>query len=407
MAKYPLDTCSNGGTNLDDSLTSLNWLQNLNIMKITSPTPPPSPVPFGNYASNEINKNMKVNPNAILNVSCAPPQCKMEPKYTMGDSAPTSLNGEAIDYKTNPYVKPPYSYATLICMAMKETKKSKITLSSIYNWITENFMYYRLADPSWQNSIRHNLSLNKCFQKVPRRKDEPGKGGFWRINPDYNDMIDNGVFKKRRNSREGPCPPPMKKIKKEPEDDYLPSCHGRAMKQESVVHFSNDEHESLKGDFNWTSILHQDIEIAGIKIKTEDLLDGPDSSSSVPSDPMSPPSSECSSDNFSIEDLFTQHDLSQDVPFDYTTNDPLDLTINGSHISPPEWWSEDMNTGDHVNIKHSNGLHTPIIPSSPVQEHDHLDGHPWAESSTFADIAEAFDVDNLFDLENIPSPKLS
>lgn len=153
MAKYPLDTCSNGGINLDDSLTSLNWLQNLNIMKITSPTPPPSPVPFGNYANNEINKNMKVNPNAVLNVSCSPPQCKMESKFQLGDTAPTSLNGEAIDYKTNPYVKPPYSYATLICMAMKETKKSKITLSSIYNWITENFMYYRLADPSWQVSF--------------------------------------------------------------------------------------------------------------------------------------------------------------------------------------------------------------------------------------------------------------
>jgi hypothetical protein len=50
---------------------------------------------------------------------------------------------------------------------------------------------------------------------------------------------------------------------------------------------------------------------------------------------MSPQSSECSSDNFSIEDLFAQTDLSQDVPFDYTSNDPLDLTINGSHLSPP------------------------------------------------------------------------
>ena len=93
---------------------------------------------------------MKVNPNAILNVSCSPPQCKLEPKFPLGETATTSLNGEAIDYKTNPYVKPPYSYATLICMAMKETKKSKITLSSIYTWITDNFMYYRLADPSWQ-----------------------------------------------------------------------------------------------------------------------------------------------------------------------------------------------------------------------------------------------------------------
>ncbi|ESO89273.1 hypothetical protein LOTGIDRAFT_69660, partial [Lottia gigantea] len=98
----------------------------------------------------------------------------------------------------NPYVKPPYSYATLIGMAMKETQKQKITLSAIYNWITDNFMYYRMADPSWQNSIRHNLSLNKCFEKVPRRKDEPGKGGFWRINPEFSDMLENGIFKKRR-----------------------------------------------------------------------------------------------------------------------------------------------------------------------------------------------------------------
>ena len=57
MVKYPIDTYSNGATYPDDSLTSLNWLQNLNIMKNTSPTPPPSPITFGFYANNEI-KNM-------------------------------------------------------------------------------------------------------------------------------------------------------------------------------------------------------------------------------------------------------------------------------------------------------------------------------------------------------------
>ena len=54
-----------------------------------------------------------------------------------------------VDYKVNGQIKPPFSYATLICMAMK-ANKNKMTLSSIYKWIKENFLYYKNADPNWQ-----------------------------------------------------------------------------------------------------------------------------------------------------------------------------------------------------------------------------------------------------------------
>lgn len=75
--------------------------------------------------------------------------------------------------------KPPYSYATLIGMAILRGEDRKLTLSQIYSWISSTFKYYRRNDVGWQNSIRHNLSLNKAFVKTEKSSD--GKGHYWEI----------------------------------------------------------------------------------------------------------------------------------------------------------------------------------------------------------------------------------
>ncbi|XP_040169021.1 LOW QUALITY PROTEIN: fork head domain-containing protein FD3-like [Anopheles arabiensis] len=118
------------------------------------------------------------------------PQQQQQPDSDNGTEAGEGATsggggGKSGSHRSQSLVKPPYSYIALMPWGICE-------------FIMTRFPYYKEKFPAWQNSIRHNLSLNDCFIKIPREPGNPGKGNFWTLDPLAEDMFDNGSFLRRR-----------------------------------------------------------------------------------------------------------------------------------------------------------------------------------------------------------------
>ena len=137
---------------------------------------------------------------------CKKSGIEMDPEYDDHESSTTLRRSESPSESSHrtecstddPDVKPTHSYIALIAMAILSCPNKKMILGDIYQYISDNFPYYRNKDKSWRNSIRHNFSLNECFIKAGRR--EKGKGNYWAIHPANLEDFVNGDFRRRRGS---------------------------------------------------------------------------------------------------------------------------------------------------------------------------------------------------------------
>ncbi|XP_063157807.1 forkhead box protein N2 [Candoia aspera] len=194
----------------DDELTNLNWLhENSNLLTNFSLGSEGLPVVSPLY---DIEGD---------NVPTYPSSCYSNPKKKSATS------------------KPPYSFSLLIYMAIEHSPNKSLPVKEIYSWILERFPYFATAPTGWKNSVRHNLSLNKCFRKVERSHGKVnGKGSLWCVDPEYKPNLVQALKKQPFPSAFAFYTPPASPLSGSSSPCYLTSvrkqCQGRSIKDSDI-----------------------------------------------------------------------------------------------------------------------------------------------------------------------------
>ena len=119
----------------------------------------------------------------------------------------SSQSNHPNQFKKQKTEKPPFSYIALIVMAIQNSSSKKMTLNEIYTYLQNNFSFFQGQYQGWKNSVRHNLSLNECFIKLPKAMGKPGKGHYWTIDPNCEFMFEEGSFRRRPRGFRRKCIP--------------------------------------------------------------------------------------------------------------------------------------------------------------------------------------------------------
>jgi len=275
-----------------------------------------------------------------------------------------------------------------------------------------------------QNSIRHNLSLNKCFQRVQREKTDPGKGSYWTVNPEFQSLVNCDIFRKRPATSPTAGGQTTKKVCRRStvdEGQRATTAVRRDAATDNADKFLNDlsgDDDSLTDmlDTSWSTILGRSLSCPAERSIDADHAPKSDTESrQQPVDVVAGSGStsdiQPTADNdVELDELIracadTDPGMLDDLgDFGLEVNDcdSLDLTIHGIGLRPPDWWSSlcdsfDFGSGstpsgdaDGDSTVRRQALHTPSpgLATQDGQEDDRQQQqpHPWAENRGSATI---------------------
>lgn len=166
------DTLNSSSSN-DDELTNLTWLQDNNLLQNMTHNDDESTTSESSVRGlKEDNEN--VSPKKIkINLDSSIKDIDLDNNIittSSGTTIPCAVPPVRYNPLLHTHTKPPYSFSSLIFMAIENSPIKALPVKDIYNWIVKNFPYYKEAPDGWKNTVRHNLSLNKCFQKIEKGK---------------------------------------------------------------------------------------------------------------------------------------------------------------------------------------------------------------------------------------------
>ncbi|KAK3603859.1 hypothetical protein CHS0354_042867 [Potamilus streckersoni] len=94
----------------------------------------------------------------------------------------TAVDGSLPKSQYKRYPKPPYTYLGMIVVAIENSADKKLTLTEIHEVLREFFPFFCGLYTGWKNSVRHNLSNNRCFYKVLKDPcDLKCRQHYWRV----------------------------------------------------------------------------------------------------------------------------------------------------------------------------------------------------------------------------------